>query len=207
MVLGSPICEKPLASAPTMPSSLTQRCNSLRGEVGVLQRQRGQRLEAVRPLAHLLGEIVVGLARDLVGLLGIGDGLDRRRVQRQDHHLHAELVHQPQPPAMQVEDALAHLDPDVVGKESLGIVQRVVDREMLFEPDLALHGRSSPFRGNPIRIRRKNESHLHMAHFGGRNAELVQASPRMRMVRHARRGPVGLRKSMYVALNGRSANR
>ena len=49
-----------------------------RGEIGVLQRQRGERLEAVRALAHLFGEIVVGLARDLVGLFRIGDGLDRR---------------------------------------------------------------------------------------------------------------------------------
>ena len=38
-----------------------------RRAVGVLHRQRGEALKAVRPLAHLFGEIIVGLARDLGG--------------------------------------------------------------------------------------------------------------------------------------------
>src|SRR4029077_2146860 len=58
----------------------------------------------------------------------------------QDHHLHAELVHQAKPAAVQVEDAFAHFDPDVVGKETLRIVQRIVDGKVLFEADLAFHG-------------------------------------------------------------------
>ena len=93
MVFGSPTCEKPFTSAPMKPRSLTQRCSSFVAHVGILHRQRRQRLEAVGPLAHLLGEEVVGLAGELVGLLRIGDGLDRGRVERQDHHLDAVLIH------------------------------------------------------------------------------------------------------------------
>ena len=117
MVFGSPIWEKPLASAPTMPSSLTQRCSSRAAMSGSCSGSAASAWKRSGRFVHLLGQIVVGLAGDLVGLLGVGDRLDRRRVQRQDHHLHAELVHQAKPPAVQVEDALAHLGPDVVGKE------------------------------------------------------------------------------------------
>src|SRR6185312_13718308 len=43
------------------------------------------------------------------------------------------------------------------GKEPLGVHQRVVDGEMLFEPDLAFH-EVLPFGRNPIRPAPKSES-------------------------------------------------
>ena len=55
-MFGSPIWEKPLASAPTNAEFLNAALQFLRRHVGVLQRQRGQRLKAVGPLAHLFGE-------------------------------------------------------------------------------------------------------------------------------------------------------
>ena len=66
---GSPTCEKPLTSAPLKPSSLTQRCELLDRSVRVLHRQRGERLEPVRPLAHFFRKIVVGPARQRRSLL------------------------------------------------------------------------------------------------------------------------------------------
>ena len=59
---------------------------------------------------------------------------------------HAELVHQAKASAVQIEHALAHFDPDVVGKKPLRIHQRVVDREVLLEPDLAFHGVLPPLK-------------------------------------------------------------
>ena len=62
-------------------------------QVRVLERQRGEALEALRAARDLLGEEVVGAARDLARLPGLGNRLHRRRVERQDHHLHAVRVH------------------------------------------------------------------------------------------------------------------
>ena len=93
-----------------------------RRQIGILHRQRRQSLKAVRPLRHLLGQIVVGLAGDLVRLPGIRNALDGRRVERQQHHLDAVLVHQSNPPVVQIEHAGPHLLPHLVGKEAFGIV-------------------------------------------------------------------------------------
>ena len=113
--------------------------------IGVLHRQRRERPEAIGPLADHLGEEIVGLAGERVGLLGIGDGLDRRRVERQDHHLHAVLIHLAQAASIQIDQPAAKLLPDGVGEKSFRVIDGVVDREVLFEPDLALHGVLSPF--------------------------------------------------------------
>ena len=47
------------------------------------------------------------------------------------------------PPVVQVEHAAFHLLPDAIGKVATGVANRVRDREMFLERDLAFH-RSSP---------------------------------------------------------------
>src|SRR6185369_1186253 len=79
-------------------------------------------------------------------------------------HVHAELVHQAQPPAVQVHDAVADFDPGHLRKEPLRVHQRVVDGEVLFEADLALHGVPSGLTGilrkscQKTKVPAKNES-------------------------------------------------
>ena len=120
------------------------------GELRVLHRQRGERRKTVRPLRHLLGQKIVGLARDFVGSLRVGDCLHGRRVEREDHDLHAVLVHLGEPLVVKIEEPRAQLRPDALGEKALGIADRVLDGEMLFQPDLALHGGSSRFRGQIV---------------------------------------------------------
>ena len=53
------------------------------------------------------------------------------------------LVHLAQPPVLDVQHAALDLLPDAVGKIAVRILERLRNREMLFECDLALHGPSS----------------------------------------------------------------
>jgi hypothetical protein len=108
-------------------------------QVGILHRQRSERLEPGRPLAHLLREEIVRAPRDLVRLRRVGDCLNRRCVQRQQRELDAVLVHEPQALLVDVEQAPAELRPDAVGEEAGRVAQRLRDREVLFEGDLSLH--------------------------------------------------------------------
>src|ERR1051326_2030681 len=110
-----------------------------RGEVRVLHCQRREALKSLRALDHLLGEIIVGASRDLVGARLVGDALHRRRVERQQHHLDAVLVHKLKPPAVNVGVALGHLVADRFGEIAHRIGRRFGDRKVFFECDLALH--------------------------------------------------------------------
>ena len=60
-------------------------------------------------LATTLGQRVVGAPRELGRLLRVGDRLDRRRIERQDHHLDAVLVHQAEALVVEVEQAVLQL--------------------------------------------------------------------------------------------------
>ena len=109
------------------------------GEIGVLQRQCGDCLKAIGLLAYGVGKVIVSLACHVVRLLCIGDGLDRRRIKRKDHHLDPEFVHQANASPVNIENALAHFRPDIVRKKSLRIHQCVIDGEVFLKRDLALH--------------------------------------------------------------------
>ena len=110
-----------------------------RRHVGILHRQRGKALETVGTLYHLLGEKIVGAAGDFIGALGVGNGLDGRRVKRQDHHFHAVFVHLAQALAVNVHQTITQFRPDAVGQKAVGILQRVVDGKVFFESDFSLH--------------------------------------------------------------------
>ena len=77
------------------------------GGVGILHRQRGKSGEAGGALADFFGERVVRLPRHLDRLAGVVNGLHRRRVERQDHHLDAVLVHFGKPHVLDVDQARA----------------------------------------------------------------------------------------------------
>ena len=68
----------------------------------------------------------------------VGDGLDRRRVERRDHDLDAGFVHQAQPLVLEVQQRGPQLGPDM-GAEQLRIAERGLDREMILERDFSLH--------------------------------------------------------------------
>ena len=159
MLSASWTCEKPFTSAPRKPSSLTQRVSSLVASSGSCIGRAASAWKRSGPLAHLLGEKIVGAARDLVGALRVEDRLDRRRVEREDHHLDAVPVHLGDAPLVEIDQPAAQLRPGVVGQEPLGIRQRVVGGEMLFQPDLALHRlprfaftRFAPFLARRLRL-------------------------------------------------------
>src|SRR5262249_49400538 len=66
-------------------------------------------------------------------------GLDRRRVEGQDHHFDPEFIHQANTSPVDIENALSHLSPDSIWKKPLRIHQRVVDGEVFLERDFAFH--------------------------------------------------------------------
>src|SRR6476659_9775170 len=82
-------------------------------ESGILEWESGQASKASGLFTDCVGEVVVGLARDVVGLPRIGDRLDGGGIEREDHHLDAELIHQANAPPMQIENAVTHFQPDV----------------------------------------------------------------------------------------------
>ncbi len=121
----------------------------------VLHRQRGKGGKAAGALGALVGEHVVGLARHRDGALDVVDRLDRRRVERQDHHFDAVFVHLGKAHVLDVDEPRPELLPDVRA-EHLGVAERCLDGEVLLERDLALHCVCSPdFRGI-MQWRRRN---------------------------------------------------
>ena len=120
------------------------------GELRILHRQRSECRKTVRPLADLFGQQVIRLAGNFVRSLWVGDCLHGRRVEREDHDRHAVLVHLGKPLVVEIKEPRAQLRPYALRQKSLGIADRVVDCEMLFQPDLALHGGFSRFRGQIV---------------------------------------------------------
>jgi hypothetical protein len=72
--------------------------------------------------------------------------LHGRRVERQDHDLHAVLVHLGKPLVVEIEQPRAQLWPHPLRQKSLRVVDGVLDCEVFFQADFALHGRSSRLR-------------------------------------------------------------
>ena len=60
---------------------------------GILHGQRGEGLEPVGTFRHLFGKIVVGAPGQFIGRLRIGDRLDRRGIEREDHRLDPARIH------------------------------------------------------------------------------------------------------------------
>ena len=104
-----------------------------------VEEQRRECLEARRSPRHLLGEEVVRSHRHVACRLWIGNRLDRRGVERQDHHFHAVLVHLAQTVLLEVQQPLAEFLPVVAGDEARRVLQRLWNGEMLFQPDLSVH--------------------------------------------------------------------
>ncbi len=101
------------------------------GELRILQRQRRQPLKALRALGNLFGQHVVGALRHLDGAPRFGDGLDGRGIEGQEHHLDAVLVHQSQPPVLDVGEPIFELGPMVGRHERLRLHHRLRNREVL----------------------------------------------------------------------------
>ena len=80
-------------------------------EIRILHRQRGKRLKPRRTFCDLLGEEIIGADRNLVGARDVGNGLNRRRVQRKDHHLDAVPVHLRQPLVLDVQQTILQFRP------------------------------------------------------------------------------------------------
>ncbi len=113
------------------------------GGVRILHRQCGKRGEAGGALAHVLSENVIRLLGHFDCTLDVVDRLHRRRVQRQDHHLDAVLVHFAQSHVLHIQQARAEVVPHMRA-EHLRIAERRLDGEMFLERDLALHCVSLP---------------------------------------------------------------
>src|ERR1700730_2817573 len=110
----------------------------LRRALRLLHRQGGHAGEPVGTLCDLRCEHVVGPVGDLRRLLGIGDALNRRRIERRDHDLDAGAVHQTQTLILKVQKPVPQFPPHM-GTERLRIAERGFDREMILERDLSLH--------------------------------------------------------------------
>ena len=108
------------------------------GGFRILHRQRGEGGEAVGALAHFGGKHVVGLLGDGDRGLDVVDRLHRRRVQRQDHHFDAVLVHFAQARVLHVEQTWTEVVPHMCA-EQLRIGERGVDGDVFLKRDLALH--------------------------------------------------------------------
>jgi hypothetical protein len=102
-----------LTNAPRKPSASLQLA---RGELRILHGKRGKPLKTIGPFTDLLGQIVVGLAGDVVRARRIGDGLNGGSIERENHHLQAVLVHLAQAALVDVEHAGAQLGPGLVGQ-------------------------------------------------------------------------------------------
>src|SRR3569833_2101101 len=84
------------------------------------------------------GKNVVCLACDGDGAFDVVDGLHRRRVERQDHHLDAMLVHLLQAKVLDVDEARPELVP-YLGAEHFRVAERGFYGEVFLKRDLALH--------------------------------------------------------------------
>ncbi len=109
------------------------------GGVRILHRQSGKGGETIGAFAHLGGQGIVGLFCHRDRGLDVVDRLHRRRVQRQDHHFDAVLIHLAQAGVLHVDQAMAQFRPHMRA-EHLRIAERRFDGDVFLERDLALHG-------------------------------------------------------------------
>ena len=91
----------------------------------------------------MLAEQIVRAPRRFDGLGRVADRLNGRRVQRDDHHLHVILVHEPQAQLVDIEKTFLHLVPFSLHEILLRVAERVGMREMLFEANLGFHACAS----------------------------------------------------------------
>ncbi|MNV47430.1 hypothetical protein D3C71_1393000 [compost metagenome] len=112
-----------------------------RGGFRVLHRQRGESAEARGVALDLLGQHIVGSLRDFDSTLRIGNALHGRRIEREDRELRAPLVHLREALLLEIEQVALQALPHLGAGVDLRVGNREVDREMLFERNLVLHGR------------------------------------------------------------------
>jgi hypothetical protein len=94
-------------------------------EVGVLHGQRREGCKSERMSNDRFGEMVVGALRHH-GVAARGRGcLDRRRIERKDHHLDAMTIHFGRAQFRHVDEALAQLRPGAVRQIPFRIEKRV----------------------------------------------------------------------------------
>ncbi len=106
--------------------------------VRVLHRERGKSGEAIGALRDFGREMVVRLARHRDRALHVMDRLHGRRIERDDHDLHARGIHQAQALVLEVGQPRPELLPHMRA-EHFRVGQRRLDGEVFFERDLALH--------------------------------------------------------------------
>lgn len=136
----------------------------LNSQFRILHWQRGKRAEAIRLLFHFFSQKVVGAFGHLVRLAHIGDGLDRRSIERKDHPLYSVTIHQAQPLLMDVEEPSFQLRPMIRWNKAGQIAERFVNGEMFFERDFALHGLCQQLSAEEIT---SSVANLHDASFAG----------------------------------------
>ena len=86
----SPICEKPLTSAP-LNRAPARSASSPCAAVRILHRQRGEAWKRSGRLSTSSARTSLACARNFVRFFRVRYRLHGRRVERQDHHLHAVL--------------------------------------------------------------------------------------------------------------------
>ena len=106
--------------------------------LGILHRKRGKSSEAIRPLRDLGSEMVIRFVRHRDRALHVWNRLHGRRVERDDHDLHARRIHQAQPLVLEIGQPRTEFLPHMRA-EHLRVGQRRLDGEMFFQRDLALH--------------------------------------------------------------------
>ena len=106
----------------------------------ILHRQCRKSLKPVRPLAHLLGEIIVRLRRAISSAFA-GSGMAWTAGALSDNSIismpYSSICDSRR--SCRSSTRAFHLLPDLVGKIAAGIGNRFRDGEMFFECDLALH--------------------------------------------------------------------
>ena len=110
-------------------------------QVGGLHRQRRQTSKSLRLTLNLLGEKVVRPPCYFAGLVLIGYRLHGRSIQGKQHHLDAVGIHLPQPTVLDVKQPCLQFRPVRLGGKPGAVLERLLDREMLFESDFSMHRR------------------------------------------------------------------
>src|SRR5258708_39465009 len=105
----------------------------------VLHRQGGKSSKAFWVPCNLLYQRIVRTACNLKCLRRLGDGLDRRSVERHDHHLYTVLVHLSKPAVRCLQETPFEFRPVLGWTKRCSILHCISYRKVLFQYDRILH--------------------------------------------------------------------
>src|SRR5215469_11578803 len=111
------------------------------GQIRVLHGQSREGAETIRPLRNLCSENVVRVPSKLVRQAWVGNGLNRWRVEGEDHPLHTVPVHEAQTLVLNIDEPALQFRPVVRWHEGGGIYERFFDGEVFFECNLSRNDR------------------------------------------------------------------